>query len=103
MLMKQSLFTRLWRHPGISFTAILLFGLTLVPVYKLSAVVWLYTAADPVQNADWNVDRVLTVGVVEDQIDAALSRGEVDTAEAFITLATEHNVLTPAAFIAKVR
>ena len=102
--MKRSLLARLWRHSAFAFTRIVLFGIaTAVPIGNLVEVGRLSAAGDPVEIADWNVDRILTSGVAEAQIDSALNKGEAEVADGFVALAAEHNVFVPPALIAKVR
>jgi len=102
--MKRSLFARLWRHPVLTCTRILVFGFaTSLPASEFFVAARISATGDPVQIADWNVDRVLRPHVAADQIDAALGQSDIDLAESFVALAREHNVYVPRALLNEVQ
>jgi hypothetical protein len=101
--MQRSHFARLWRHPGLTIIGMPLFGFTTaIAAYKAVTMERLLNAGNPVQIADYNIGRALTLSVTIDHINDALSNGEPDIAEEFLALAAEHHVVVPATLIARV-
>lgn len=103
--MKRSLIMRLAGHPVfILLIRLPLFGfLAVLPISNLIESGRLVAVGDPVQIADWNIDRILGSSVAEEQVGVALNDSDVSIAEGIVALASEHNIFIHPALIAKVR